>query len=96
MATLRLVPLDDVIVFPGMPVTLPNKLVGDDRVLLIPRHGGSYAKVGVVAEVTERPPKGTRGGATLMALHRGIPSAAVSEQDGALRDRKSTRLNSSH
>ena len=76
MAHLRLVPLDDVVVFPGMPVTLPADVGGDDRVLLIPRRGSGYAKVGVVAEVTERVAIGGRGVASFMPLHRGLPGAA--------------------
>ena len=76
MATLRLVSVDDVVVFPGMPVSLPAKLVGDSRVLLVPCHGGDYAKVGVVAEVGERIPKSGRGSVSLIALYRGVPGAA--------------------
>src|SRR5437773_6890151 len=85
MAHLRLVPLDDVVVFPGMPVTLPADLAGDTRVLLIPRRGSGYAKVGVVAEVTERAAIGGRGVASFMPLHRGLPGAAHTEADGELR-----------
>ena len=40
-------------VFPGMPVTLPVDVGSDSRVLLCPG-GQRYAKVGVVAEVSER------------------------------------------
>src|SRR5438132_14355896 len=85
MATLRLVSVDDVVVFPGMPVSLPAKLVGDSRVLLIPRQGGSYAQVGVVAEIAERMPKNGRGSVSLLALHRGVPGAAQTDQNGVLR-----------
>ena len=70
MAHLRLVPLDDVVVFPGMPVTLPADVAGDARVLLIPRHGSGYAKVGVVSEVTERVALGGRGIASFMKIRR--------------------------
>ena len=76
MAHLKLVPLDDVVVFPGMPVTLPADVGGDTRVLLIPRRGSGYAKVGVVAEVTERVAIGGRGVASFMPLHRALPGAA--------------------
>ena len=85
MAHLRLVPLDDVVVFPGMPVTLPADVSGDTRVLLIPRRGSGYAKVGVVAEVTERVALGGRSVASFMPLHRAVPGAAHTGPDGALR-----------
>jgi len=49
MASLPLVPLDDAVVFPGMPVTIPAISGSDRRVLLIPRRGVGYARVGVVA-----------------------------------------------
>jgi ATP-dependent Lon protease len=85
MTHLRLVPLDEVVVFPGMPVTLPADVAGDARVLLIPRREGGYAKVGVVAEVTERVALGGRGIASFMPLHRGLPGAANPGPDGVLR-----------
>src|SRR5713226_282260 len=85
MAHLKLVPLDDVVVFPGMPVTLPADVTGDTRVLLIPRQGSDFAKVGVVAEVTERVALGGRGVASFMPLHRGVPGAAQTAPDGILR-----------
>src|SRR5437870_3260128 len=85
MAHLKLVPLDDVVVFPGMPVTLPADVAGDTRVLLIPRRGSGYAKVGVVAEVTERVALGGHGVASFMPLHRGVPGAAHTRPDGVLR-----------
>ena len=77
MTPLKLVSLDDVVVFPGMPVTLPASGADDRRVLLIPRRGSGYAKVGVVAEVSERAASGGRGLASFMALHRGVPGAAL-------------------
>ena len=85
MAPLKLVSLDDVVVFPGMPVTLPAAGDSDTRVLLIPRRGSGYAKVGVVAEVSERVASGGRGLASFMALHRGVPGAAHTDPDGVLR-----------
>jgi ATP-dependent Lon protease len=85
MTPLKLVSLDDVVVFPGMPVTLPVAGDGDSRVLLIPRRGNGYAKVGVVAEVSERVVSGGRGVAAFMALHRGVPGAAHTDGDGVLR-----------
>ena len=47
MTFLKLVALDDVVVFPGMPVTLPVDVGADTRVLLVPRRGAGYAKVGL-------------------------------------------------
>jgi ATP-dependent Lon protease len=85
MAFLKLVPLDDVVVFPGMPVTLPAEVAGDTRVLLIPKRGGRYAKVGVVAEVTERVAIEGRAVASFLPLHRGVPGAAQTDTDGVLR-----------
>ena len=80
MTPLKLVSLDDAVVFPGMPVTLPADVGGDTRVLLIPRRGSGYAKVGVVAEVSERVALAGRGVASLMALHRGVPGAAHTDR----------------
>src|SRR5262249_21786778 len=47
MNRLRIIPLDETVVFPGMPVTLPVDVGGDALVLLVPRHDNTYAKVGV-------------------------------------------------
>src|SRR5260221_407024 len=85
MAALKLIPLDDAVVFPGMPVTLPADLGGETRVLLIPRRDGGYAKVGVVAEVSEQVPVRGRPVVTLDVLHRGLPGAAHIDPDGVLR-----------
>src|SRR6202163_3245399 len=85
MAALKLVPLDDEVVFPGMPVTLPADVGRDARVLLIPRRGGGYARVGVVAEVSERASLAGRGVVALMPLHRAVPVAAHTDHDGVLR-----------
>jgi ATP-dependent Lon protease len=68
-----------------MPVTLPADVAGDTRAFLIPRHGSGYAKVGVVAEVTERVAIGGRGVASFMPLHRALPGAAQTGPDGVLR-----------
>ena len=54
MASLLLVPLDDTVVFPTMDVTLPVNVGDEERVLLIPRHDGEFAKVGTIADVTDR------------------------------------------
>src|SRR5688572_22238113 len=86
MQRLMLVSLDDSVVFPGMPITLSLDTAGDKQVLLIPRHNGKYAKVGVVAEMTERVQLPGRGYAvSLLGLHRAIPGAAETDRDGRLR-----------
>jgi ATP-dependent Lon protease len=85
MAQLKLVPLDDIVVFPGMALTLPADVGRETRVLLIPRRRDGYAKVGVVAEVSERVALGGRGVASFVPLHRGLPGAAQTGPDGALR-----------
>jgi ATP-dependent Lon protease len=83
--TLRLVPLDDVVVFPGMPVSVPAQLVGEARVFLITKKGDAYSKVGVVAETADRIRKNGRGHVSLMALHRAVPGAAEEDPNGVLR-----------
>jgi ATP-dependent Lon protease len=81
-----MVPLDETVVFPGMPVTLPVDVGDDDQVLLVPRQAGAYAKVGVVADVSERMRLAGRGLAvSLMGLHRATLGAASADQDGVLR-----------
>src|SRR5262249_20265700 len=85
MNRLRMVPLDEV-VFPGMPVTLSIDVGGDDRVLLVPKHDNTYARVGVVAEVSERVRLAGRGRAvTLNGLHRATLGGAAADPDGVLR-----------
>jgi ATP-dependent Lon protease len=86
MNKLRIVPLDDMVAFPGMPVTLVVVVGKDARVLLVPRHDNTYAHVGVIAEVSERVRLTGRGLAvSFMPLHRAIPAGAGSDEDGALR-----------
>jgi ATP-dependent Lon protease len=85
MVSLPLVPLDDVVVFPGMPVTVPAAPGRDVRVLLLPRRGSGYAKVGVVAEVTKRSTVRGHDVMSLEALHRAIPGVAHGDADGVLR-----------
>jgi ATP-dependent Lon protease len=85
MATLRLIPIDDAVVFPGMPLSVPAELGTDTRVLLIPHHGNDYSKVGVVAEVSAAPKRRGRAMVTLTALHRGIPGVAREDAHGVLR-----------
>jgi ATP-dependent Lon protease len=86
MNRLRIVPLDDTVVFPGMPVTLPVDVGDDDRVLLVPRRGNTYASVGVVAEVSDRLRLSGRGLAvSLMGLQRAALGGASADPDGVLR-----------
>ena len=86
MPTLLLVPLEDVVVFPNMSVTLPVDVGDEERVLLVPRHENAYAEVGTVAEVGAkiRLPGGGRA-VELDALHRGLIGAARPDPSGALR-----------
>src|SRR5262245_21437812 len=86
MNRLRIIPLDDVVAFPGMPLTLPVDVGTDSQVLLVPRQGTTYAKVGVVADVAERVRLAGRGFAvSLMPLHRAILGRAASDSDGVRR-----------
>src|SRR3954466_14856027 len=83
---LLLVPLDDLVVFPNMSATLTIDVGDEERVLLVPRHDGEFAKVGTVAEVVDhiRLPGGARA-VELMGLHRGIAGAAHTGLRGELR-----------
>jgi ATP-dependent Lon protease len=86
LSDLLLVPLEDTVVFPGMTVTLTVDAGDESRVLLVPRHEQEYAKVGTVAEVTDR--VGLPGGAVAVALtglHRGVIGAAHTDSQGRLR-----------
>src|SRR6186713_2906699 len=86
MSALRLIPLDDAVILPGMPITLSVDLGADERVLLVPRQGQAFAKVGVIAQVSERVQMAGRGVAvSLMAKQRGIPGAASTDREGRLR-----------
>ena len=86
MTRLRIVPLDDLVVFPGMPVTLPVDVGSDDQVLLVPRRNNTYAKVGTVAEVSDRMRLAGRGLAvSLTGLHRAVLGSAEADRDGVLR-----------
>src|ERR1700684_3369945 len=86
MSSLLLVPLDDLVVFPNMTVTIAVDTGEDERVLLVPRHEGEYAKVGTVAEVGERVrlPGGGRA-VSLAGLHRAELGAAHTDTQGRLR-----------
>ena len=85
MSKLLLVPLDDIVVFPNMNVTLTVDVGDEDRVLLVPKHEGEYAAVGTVARVTDRVrlPGGTTAVA-LEGLHRGVAGAAETDTRGRL------------
>ena len=86
MTPLILVPLDDTVVFPTMDVTLPVDVGDEDRVLVIPRHDGAFAKVGTIAEVTDsvRLPGGARA-VQLSGVARGVAGAAHTDHLGRLR-----------
>src|SRR5918997_4502636 len=86
MTSLLLVPLDDTVVFPTMDVTLPVSVGDEDRVLLVPRHEGQFAKVGTIATVTDRVrmPGGARA-VTLSGVTRGVAGAAHTDHLGRLR-----------
>ena len=86
MSTMLLVPLEDIVVFPNMNVTLTVDVGSEERVLLVPRHENDYAKVGTVAEVTDRVRLPGGGHAiALSGLHRGIAGAAETDAVGRLR-----------
>ncbi len=85
MTRLLLVPLDDVVAFPGMPLTLAVDVGEEKRVLVVPRHEQEFAAVGTVAEVAERVRlPGSARGVALHGLHRGVAGAATTEPDGRL------------
>ncbi|MEV4420870.1 endopeptidase La [Patulibacter sp. NPDC049589] len=86
MTTLPLIPLDDVVVFPTMDVTLPVDPGDDERVLLVPRVEGEYAAVGTIARVKRKvrlPGGGT--GAMFEGIARGVAGAAQTGPTGDLR-----------
>jgi ATP-dependent Lon protease len=77
-----LIPLDEAIVFPTVTATLPIDVGEEDRIFLLPRSDGEFARVGVVAEVIEHGVS-RRGNpvATVLGLHRGLAGAAVAGED---------------
>ncbi|HEY1712879.1 MAG TPA: endopeptidase La [Solirubrobacteraceae bacterium] len=85
MSRLLLVPLEDVVVFPGMSLTLAIDAGDEERVLLVPRHEHEFAAVGTVAEVSNRVrlPGGGRA-FELQGQHRGVAGAAQTLPDGRL------------
>jgi ATP-dependent Lon protease len=86
VSTLLLVPLEDIVVFPNMDVTLTVDVGDEERVLLVPRHDNEFAKVGTVVAVEDRVrlPGGARA-VTLSGLHRGVAGAAHTDSRGRLR-----------
>jgi ATP-dependent Lon protease len=85
MSTLRLIPLDDTVVFPGMSITLTTAVGDDERVVLVPRHDSEFADVGVVATVSERVRLPGGGHAVAVeAEHRALIGAAHTGADGDL------------
>ncbi|HKG38626.1 MAG TPA: endopeptidase La [Conexibacter sp.] len=85
MSRLLLVPLEDVVVFPTMNLTLTVDVGDEQRVLLVPRHENEFANVGTVADVSEhvRLPGGGHA-VVLSGLHRGVAGAAHTAPDGKL------------
>ncbi|HWG09030.1 MAG TPA: endopeptidase La [Solirubrobacteraceae bacterium] len=85
-ALLRLIPLDDTVVFPNMGITLTVDVGDDERVVLVPRHENEFLEVGTIAEVTEqiRLPGGGRAVA-ISGEHRALIGAAQTGPNGELR-----------
>jgi ATP-dependent Lon protease len=83
---LRLIPLDDTVVFPSMGITLTVDVGEDERVVLVPRHENEFLEVGTIAEVSEqvRLPGGGRAVA-LSGQHRARIGAAQTGPGGELR-----------
>jgi ATP-dependent Lon protease len=83
---LRLIPLDDTVVFPSMGITLTVDVGEDDHVVLVPRHDNEFLEVGTVAEVDEqiRLPGGGRAVA-ISGEHRAHIGAAQTGPGGELR-----------
>ncbi|HEY5260904.1 MAG TPA: endopeptidase La [Solirubrobacteraceae bacterium] len=84
--TLRLIPLEDTVVFPNMGITLTVDVGDDERVVLAPRHENEFVEVGTIAEVTEqvRLPGGGRAVA-ISGEHRALIGAAQTGPNGELR-----------
>ncbi|MDD7964882.1 endopeptidase La [Actinomycetospora lemnae] len=90
MTELLLVPVDDNVVFPGMTVVVPAAEVGPveagEQVLLVPRHEGTFAAVGTVADVGGRTrlPNGVTA-VQLTGVHRGRAGTGRTDDEGHLR-----------
>src|SRR5271168_551554 len=83
---LRLIPLDDTVVFPNMGITLTVDVGDDERVVLVPRHENEFLEVGTIAEVSEqiRLPGGGRAVA-ISGEHRALIGKAETGPSGELR-----------
>src|SRR5580700_4545847 len=83
---LRLIPLDDTVVFPNMGITLTIDVGDDERVVLVPRHENEFVEVGTIAEVADRIrlPGGGRAVA-ISGEHRALIGAAQTGPGGELR-----------
>src|SRR5450759_3441407 len=83
---MRLIPLDDTVVFPHMGITLTIDVGDDERVVLVPRHENEFLEVGTIAEVSEqiRLPGGGRAVA-ISGEHRALIGAAQTGPTGELR-----------
>src|SRR5271156_2294808 len=83
---LRLIPLDDTVVFPNMGITLTIDVGDDERIILVPRHENEFLEVGTVAEVSEqiRLPGGGQAVA-ISGQHRALIGAAQTGPTGELR-----------
>ncbi|HEX4435779.1 MAG TPA: endopeptidase La [Solirubrobacteraceae bacterium] len=83
---MRLIPLDDTVVFPNMGITLTIDVGDDKRVVLVPRHENEFLEVGTIAEVSEqiRLPGGGRA-VSLSGEHRALIGAAQTGPGGELR-----------
>jgi ATP-dependent Lon protease len=83
---LRLIPLDDTVVFPSMGITLTVDVGEDERVVLVPRHENEFLEVGTIAEISEQ--LRLPGGGHAVALsgeHRALIGAAQTGPEGELR-----------
>src|SRR5271154_7543522 len=85
MSALRLIPLDETVVFPGMGSGLRGAVGEVEQVVLVPRDESAFAEVGVVASVAERVrlPGGAHA-VTVDAEHRALIGAARTGADGDL------------
>jgi ATP-dependent Lon protease len=83
---MRLIPLDDTVVFPNMGITLTVDVGDDERVVLVPRHESEFLEVGTIAEVSEqiRLPGGGRA-VSVSGQHRALIGAAQTGPAGELR-----------
>jgi ATP-dependent Lon protease len=76
---LRLIPMDDTVVFPNMGITLTVEVEDDERVVLVPRHETEFLEVGTIAEVDDQ------RAVALSGQHRALIGAAQTGPGGELR-----------